>query len=84
MNGIVIHRDFQVIDGFVQLPPNSEKNRNAFPEQIVVNNLISGLGTDASVIVKVGKYKVIRLPAVENGVYHDLGGNRVDPVEVMT
>ncbi len=82
MDGIVIHRDFQIIDGFVQLPPNFEKDRNSYNEQTVVDNLVSGIGADASVVITVGKYKMIRLPAVNNG-YTDINGNNVDPVDVM-
>lgn len=81
---ITIHRDFQIIDGFVQVPPNKEtdKNRVTTAEALaaITNSsqtyLSQGSGDNHG--WKVGAQSVLRLPGLAPGASH-----ATDPVTTL-
>lgn len=82
LQDITIHRDFPIIDGFVQVPPNKETDKTRVTEAEALS-LISGsettrlsLGSGRSQGSKYGQQEFIRLPGLRPNEWY-----ATDPVD---
>lgn len=80
---ILIYRDFQTVNGYVQLSPNLESQKTSKSQDTVETNAISGLAPSLEPIVKRLSHQTwIRLPGVVPGSWHtDINGDYVDPIQ---
>jgi hypothetical protein len=85
MSTILIHRDLQVIDGFVQVPPNKETDKN----RVTVVEALSAIAGSEQVYLsqgsgnnrgwKAGAQSTFRLPGLVPGTSYSS-----DPVDVLS
>ncbi len=84
MQTIVIHRDLQVIDGFVQVPPNNESDKNRVTIAEALNAITDttrvwlSQGSGQSRGWKSGAQSILRLPGLTPGTSYS-----TDPVDAL-
>lgn len=79
---ILIYRDLQIINGYVQLPPNKEQNKNQLLAEDALTNLQSTEivrltnGSGRQFGSRIGAQEILRLPGRPSDGWYD-----VDPIE---
>lgn len=82
LQDITIHRDFPIIDGFVQIPPNDETDKTRVTESEALSSIIGSettrlsLGSGKPRGAKNGQQEFLRLPGLRPNEWYT-----TDPVD---
>ncbi len=77
MSDILIHRDYPVINGFVQIPPNLESHKTSVQYIDYINSVpgstevILSLGSGRPRGSKYGSQRFVRLPGITPDSWYD-------------
>ncbi len=81
---ILIYRDFPIVNGYVQVSPNLEKEKTSIAAGTAITVVETIMSSELDVEQSIGKQKWIRLPGIDPSGWHtNVSGENIDPAALL-